>query len=130
MVKINGQEVEWKKFPDGWYLTDVQYHVLWKNEDTGAMFILIKIPEGGVHELVHKHTQSDQMVFGLSGSMIRGGRLLTAGEGNYNFGYSPKGVYHGPPKESEITQELILLQYYDGPPTRINEGETVELTLE
>jgi hypothetical protein len=130
MVKVNGKEVEWKKFPEGWYLTNVKYHVLWKNEDTGAMFILIKIPVGGLHELIHTHPQADQMVFGLTGCMIRGGRSLSIGECHYTFGHSSKGKYHGPPKESEITQETIMLQYYDGPPTRINEGETIELTLE
>ena len=132
MVKINGQEVEWKKFPDGWYLTDVQYHLLWKNEDTGAMFILIKIPKGGSHELYHMHPQADQMGFGLSGSMIRDGTLMTAGEGNYTFGYRPKGKLHGPPIGSklEVTEEAIILQYFDGPPTKLNEGETEELTLE
>jgi len=132
MVKINGQEVEWKKFPDGWFLTDVQYHVLWKNEDTGAMFILIKIPKGGAHELHHMHPQADQMGFGLSGSMVRDGTLMTAGEGDYTFRYNLKGKFHGPPIGSklEVTEEAIILQYFDGPPTKLNEGETEELTLE
>ena len=130
MVKINGQDVEWKKFPEGWYLTDVQYHTLWKDKDTGAMFILIKIPAGGTHELIHTHPQANQMIFGLSGSMVRGSNLITAGEGNYTFGYSLKGNSHGPPMGSKITQELVVLQYFDGPPTKYNEGETIELTLE
>ena len=132
MVKINGKDVEWKKFPEGWYLTDVQYHILWKNEDTGAMFILIKIPVGGIHELYHTHPKADQMIFGLSGSMIRDGTTVTVGEGSYFFQYSAKGTPHGPQREStrETTKECIALQYFDGPPTKINEGETTELTLE
>jgi len=85
MVKINGQEVEWKKFPEGWFLTDVQYHLLWKNNETEAMFILIKIPKGDAHELHHMHPQADQMGFGLSGSIIRDGTLITAREGDYTF---------------------------------------------
>ena len=39
MVKVNGQDVEWEDAPQGWYLTDVMMHVLWKNEDTGTMFV-------------------------------------------------------------------------------------------
>ena len=133
MVKINGQEVEWKKFPEGWYLTDVQYHVLWKNENTGAMFLLLKIPVGSVQELPHTHPQADQMGFLFTGEAIGDdGNLIVLGDGNYRFAYRPKGTSHGPPKGSKqkITKEVISLQYYDGPPTRINEGEIVELTLE
>ncbi len=132
MVNVNGQKVEWKQFPEGWYLTDVQYHVLWKNEDTGAMFVLIKVPLGGTHELPHTHPQADQMLFGLSGSMVRDGRLVTAGEDNYIFGFNPKGTSHGPPigSKTEVTNEIILLQYFDGPPTKLNNGETTELILE
>ena len=59
--KVNVEEVEWETFPEGWYLTDVQYHILWKNEDTGAMFLLLKVPVGGVAELPHTHPQADQM---------------------------------------------------------------------
>jgi hypothetical protein len=130
--KVNVEEVKWETFPEGWYLTDVQYHVLWKNENTGAMFILIKIPVGGTHELHHTHPQAGQMGFGLSGSLVRNGRLITAGEGNYTFGYPPKGTSHGPPvgSKTEITNEIIILQYFDGPPTKLSEGETTELTLE
>ena len=29
--KVKVEEVEWKSFPEGWYLTDVQYHVLWED---------------------------------------------------------------------------------------------------
>jgi hypothetical protein len=106
--------------------------VLWKNNETGAMFILIKIPKGGAHELHHMHPQADQMGFGLSGSMIRGGTLITAGEGEYTFGYRPKGNFHGPHIGSkvEVTEEIVILQYFDGPPTKLNVGETEELTLE
>ena len=53
MVKINGNEVGWKMFPEGWFLTDVQYHLLWKNNETGAMFILIKIPKGDQRITTH-----------------------------------------------------------------------------
>ena len=60
------------------------------------------------------------------------GNLIVFDDGNYMFSYRPKGTSHGPPKGSKIkiTKEVISLQYYDGPPTRLNEGETVELKLE
>ena len=133
MVNVNGQKVEWKQFPEGWYLTDVQYHILWKNEDTGAMFLLLKVPVGGVAELPHTHPQADQMGFVLSAKAIRDdGTTMSYGESNYSFGYRPKDITHGPRKGSKIkfTQETIVLQYFDGPPTKLNEGETKELTLE
>ena len=96
------------------------------------MFILIKIPEGDAHELHHMHPQANQMGFGLSGCIVRDGTLITAGEGDYTFRYNPKGKSHGPPIGSkiEVAEETIFLQYFDGPPTKLNEGETEELTLE
>ena len=133
MVKVNGQEIEWKKFPDGWYITDVKYHVLWKNEDTGAMFLLIKMPVGGVAELPHTHPQADQMGFGLSGEGVRDdGTMIKFEEGNYSFRYRLKGKTHGPRMGSKmkVTKESIILQYFDGPPTKHNEGENIELVLE
>ncbi len=73
------------------------------------------------------------MGFGLSGIMVRdNGSETIAGEGNYVFGYRPKGTSHGPPVGSkvDVTKEVIIMQYFNGPPTKLNEGETTELILE
>jgi hypothetical protein len=133
MVQVNGKEIDWTPFPEGWYLTDVQYHVLWKNDDTGAMFVLVKIPEGGVFELPHTHPQADQMHFMLSGEGIRDdGKQMVFGEGQYSFGFRTKGTTHGPPRDSKlkVTKTGIMLQYFSGPPTKRNDGETEEHQFE
>jgi hypothetical protein len=130
MVNINGKDVHWTPFPEGWFLTDVKYHVLWKNNDTGATFMLVKIPVGGVFEFPHTHPRANQMGFPLSGEAERedGGKTIF-GEGKHNFSYRTKGTTHGPPSTLKITKEIILFSYYDGPPTKLSEGETEELTL-
>ena len=111
---------------------NVQYHVLWENKDTGAKFVLLKIPKGGVWELPHSHPQANQAAFVLSGESVgEDGTRFSWGEGDYGFSYRPKEIVHGPRKGSgmKVTEDCIILQYFDGPPTKLNEGETEELTL-
>lgn len=136
MVKINGKDVEWKDTPKGWYLIDdVKWNCLWKDEETGATFILLKFPKGeGATELPHTHPHANQMGSVLSGEFFQlpDGALRTLGEGNYSFRYSPKEETHGPEKGSKMKflKETIILQYFDGPATKLNEGETKEIVLE
>ena len=132
MVEVNGKEIDWTPFPKGWFLTDVKYHILWKNEETGATFMLVNVPKGGIFELPHTHPQADQMGFALSGEGLRNGKPMKFGEGLYTFGYRPKWMVHGPPKGTtmKITKAGVILQYFNGPPTKRNEGETKEVTLD
>lgn len=133
MITINNQKVEWQDAPKGWFLTDVKMHVLWQHPETGAMFVLIKVPKGSVWELPHRHPQANQMGFTLLGQAeLPNGSKLEYGDGKYSFEYRPKGTTHGPPKGStmKITEDAIALQYYDGPPTKIFEGETRERPLD
>lgn len=132
-IKINSREIDWKKYPPGWYLTDVEYNVLWKNEETGAMLILIKVPAGGVHELPHSHPDANQLAFILSGEIItEKGETITYGEGNYGFSARLKGQAHGPRIGStqKVTKESYMLQYFDGPPSKLNTGETKKLAID
>jgi hypothetical protein len=135
MVTINGKEVEWHDTPKGWYLIDgVKWHCLWKDDTTGAMFILLKFPKGeGTTELPHTHPHANQMGCVLSGDLeLPNGMRRTFGDGNYSFRYSPKEEVHGPQRGAtmKILEETIILQYFDGRATKLNEGESDEITLE
>jgi 2,4'-dihydroxyacetophenone dioxygenase len=123
MVKINGKDVEWEDAPKGHYLTDVKEKVLWKDERTGAMLAIRKIPKGGIHENPHKHPQANHWVFGLSGEMkYPDGTLLSISEDDYFFLYAPKGDVHGGgPKGTRFTTDCIVLMYFDGPQTKVSE---------
>ena len=52
-IKVNNQDIEWEDMPEGFYLTDVKQHILWRDDETGAHFALVKFPVGGAHELPH-----------------------------------------------------------------------------
>ena len=132
-LMVNKEEIEWKPFPDGWYITDVKYHVLWENPETGATLVLIKIPKGSVWEFPHSHPRSNQMGVSLSGKTVNeDGSTVSWGENNYGFFYNPKGPVHGPRKGSKrkVIEDWVILQYFDGPPTKINEGETKEISMD
>jgi hypothetical protein len=97
------------------------------------MFLLVKMPVGSTPEVSHTHPQANHIGFPLSGEVVRDdGSIMSFGEGNYSFNYYPKGSAHGPPEGSkmQITKEAIVLQYFDGTPTKLIEGETTELPLE
>jgi hypothetical protein len=119
MVTVNGKEIHWIDAPKDWYLTDIKFHVLWKNEETGAMFVLVKYPVSDDRwELPHTHG-SNQFGFVLSGEWERpDGTRSSWSESNYGFGVRRKGDVHGPPKGMKVNKETIILQYFDGPSTK------------
>ena len=131
---INIDDVEWDETPKDWYMRPVKWKVLWKNDVTDAMFVLLKVPKGeGALELPHRHPQANQMGFILSGELeLPNGTRRTFGDGRYNFRYSPQALQHGPKKGAtmKLTQDVVVLQYFDGPVTKLNEGETKAITLE
>jgi quercetin dioxygenase-like cupin family protein len=119
-VKMNGKDVEWEDPPKGDFLTDVKIKVLWRDEKTGAYFRLIKIPVGIDHELRHIHPEASHWSFIVSGEAeLANGTKMTASEDNYLFMYNPKGEEHGL-KGIKYTKEFVVLQYFDGPPTRVS----------
>jgi 2,4'-dihydroxyacetophenone dioxygenase len=123
MMKVNGKEVEWKDTPEGQYLTDVKEQVLWKDEKTGAMLALRKIPKGGPHEAVHIHPDASHWMFLFSGVVeYPDGRKLSVSENDYFFLLAPKGESHGGlPEGAKITQDFIGLWFFDGPQTKVSE---------
>ncbi len=67
MVKINGREVEWEKAPN--FVNNVQRKVLWKDEKTGALFAIYRIPKGleSKEPVPHFHPNANQFRFNISG---------------------------------------------------------------
>jgi hypothetical protein len=123
MIKVNGKEVEWQNTPKGHYLSDVKEHVLWKDESTGAMLALRKIPVGGLHEHPHIHPDASHWMFLLSGEAVYpDGSTLSCSENDYIFMFAPRGKKHGGgPAGLKFTKEFIGLWYFDGPQTKISE---------
>jgi hypothetical protein len=119
-MRMNGKEVEWEDPPKGDFLTDVKIKVLWRDEKTGAHFRLLKIPLGGASELAHVHPEANQWNFMVSGEAERpDGTKMTASEDNYLFWYIPKGQKHAQ-QPLRTVKEIIRLQYFDGPSTKIS----------
>ena len=117
MVKINSKEVEWKRHPN--HINNVQRHVLWKNEQTGAMLAIIKIEKGElVKQPPHSHPHANQFTIQLSGCTQRpDGRQSSFKEGDYGFRYYPKNEKHaGITKGGAIVlEDRINLEFFDGP---------------
>ncbi|MBD3206594.1 hypothetical protein GF319_09675 [Candidatus Bathyarchaeota archaeon] len=115
MVKLNGEEVEWKKAPN--FENNVQRKIIWKDEESGALFALMKIPKGTlIEDLPHCHPKSGQITFHLSGEAVfPDGSKLSIGKDDYRFSYCPKGEMHGHLKKgSKILEDIIYLHYWDG----------------
>ena len=111
MKLVDAKTLEWEEPPRGYYLTDVKQKVLWEDEKTGAMVVLLKFPPG-VADKVHSHPEANQFVFGLSGEIEIDGGSTAPVEGI--FAHFPKGENHG---ASMCKEETTLLFYWDGPPT-------------
>ena len=122
MMKVNDKDIEWKDTPKGHYLTDVKEHVIWKDDKTGAMLALRKIPVGGVHEHPHTHPDANHWMFLLSGeAKDADGSTISCSENNYIFMFAPKGETHGGgPEGRRFTKEIIGLWYFDGPQTKVS----------
>ena len=116
MVKVNGIEVEWNKAPN--FVNNIQRQILWKNEQTGASFAILKAPEGVyVEQYPHCHPNSNQFTFRLSGEMeLPDGTRISLQEDEYDFSYCPKNEEHGTvPKGTKVLKDIVYIQYWDGP---------------
>lgn len=126
MVKINGKEVEWERHPN--HINNVQRHVLWNNEQTGAMLAIIRIEKGElIEQPPHSHPHANQYTFQVSGKMeLPNGDQISYKEDDYGFRYYPKNEKHaGIPKEGvKVLEDRINLEFFDGPDDWDNkEGE-------
>jgi hypothetical protein len=106
MSTIIVDELEWEDPPRGYYLTDVKQKVLWKNEETGATWVLLKFPPG-IADKLHTHPDANQFVYLLSGEI--GGREL----GGKIASVQLKGNQHG---QANFTKESLALFFWDGSP--------------
>ena len=111
MKLVDAKTLEWEDPPRGYYLTDVKQKVLWEDEKTGAMVVLMKFP-AGVADKIHSHPKANQFIYGLSGEIELGDGSKASVEGI--FFHILKGEKHGAAK---FTEEPTLLFYWDGPPT-------------
>ena len=116
MIKINGKEVEWERAPN--FVNDVQRHVLWKDERTGAMFAILRSQKGEyIEQPPHSHPHANQFTLRLSGKMVLpNGTQSSFKEGEYGFGYCPKNEKHGAtPEGVKVLEDMIWIHYWDGP---------------
>ena len=105
------EELEWEDPPRGYYLSNVKQKLLWKNEETGATWVLMKFPKG-VADKLHTHPEANQFFFPLSGEVeMEDGRILEL-KGNLTS-IELKGQKHG---RTNFTKETIALHFWDGPP--------------
>ena len=64
--------------------------------------------------------------------MLENGKTVSYSEGSYGFSSRPRGEVHGPQLGStqRFTRDGYMLQYFDGPPSKLNKGETKKLTMD
>lgn len=102
---LHADELEWRAKT----LKGVFEKPLWRDPETGASIVLIRIDRGvGIPE-AHLHA-ANQFMYCLSGryEYLPTGRVLTAG----SFYWNPKGNVHGPTLAHEDT---VFLEIFDGP---------------
>ena len=117
MVKVNGKDVEWERAPN--FVNNIQRKVLWKDEQTGASFAILRIPKGAysLEQAPHSHPYANQFTFRLSGEIeLPDGTRIAVSEGDYGFDYCPKDKKHGSmQKVTKVLKDFVYLHYWDGP---------------
>jgi quercetin dioxygenase-like cupin family protein len=104
-------ELKWEDPPRGYYLADVKQKLLWKDEETGATWAMIKFPEG-IADKRHTHPEANQYSFFLRGEVERGDNNVIELNGKV-ASIQEKGNPHG---RTNFTKETIALFFWDGPP--------------
>ena len=109
IIMVNSNGLEWEDPPRGYYLTDVKQKVLWKDEEIGAQWVLMKWPVG-VLDKKHTHPEANQYMFALEGEaeLPNGVKVPIKNL----FTYTKKELEHG---ETKLTKESLVLFYWDGP---------------
>jgi len=109
LVKVNGKDVEWDRAPN--FVNNIQRKVLWKDEQTGATFAILKAPKGVyIEQVSHSHPYSNQFTFRLSGEIkLLDGTRISNSEDDYGFGYCPKNEKHGDSTSSTSITGMDLM---------------------
>ena len=117
MVKINRKEVEWKRHPN--HINNVQRHVLWEDDQTGAKLVIVRIEKGElIEQPPHSHPNANQYTFQLSGKVeLPDGSQSSFGQGDYGFRFYPKNEKHAgiKIKGAKVIEERFNLEFFDGP---------------
>jgi hypothetical protein len=110
---FNVEALPWEDTPPGLFFTDVKRKVLWTNEETSAILVLLKA-QPGIIEPLHYHPQANKWAYFLSGEieLPDGTPMPVSGL----CGFIPKGELHTSPK---VRKESIVLCYFDGPRTKV-----------
>ncbi len=95
------EDLEWKDPPRGYYISDKKQKTLSVDEETGATWVLMKLPPG-LLDKKHTHPKANQLVYPVSGPM--GGKGVSV---------TKKGEVHG---GAVIKEEMMVLFYWDVPP--------------
>lgn len=110
----NAQEIKWTDAPKNMYLTDVKEKILWYNEETGAIMVLMKLPPG-LYAVPHIHPQANQWAYGLEGEVEHpNGKKQSVKDA---FGFLPKGALE---PGTIISKETLTIIYWDGPRSQID----------
>jgi hypothetical protein len=116
LVKVNGEEVEWDRAPN--FVNNIQRKVLWRNEKTGAMFVILRAPKGvHIEQKPHSHPKANQFTLMLSGEAeFPDGTHVSFSEDDYFFRYNSKNEEHGAlPDGVKVLKDQIWIHYWDGP---------------
>ena len=92
MVKVNCKEVKWDRAPN--FVNNIQRKVLWRDEKTGAMFVILRAPAGTyLEQKPHNHPKANQFTLILSGEAENpDGSRVSFSEDDYFFRYNPKSA--------------------------------------
>jgi hypothetical protein len=110
----NAQDIEWTDAPKDMYLTDVKEKILWNDEETGAIMVLMKLPPG-LYAFPHIHPQANQWAYGLEGEGEHPNGKKESLKGIFTF--LPKGALE---LGSIISKETLAIIYWDGPRSQID----------
>ena len=110
---FNIADIPWEDTPPGLFFGNAKRKVLWTNEATGALLVLLK-GGPGISEPLHYHPHANKWAYILAGEYeLPDGTPLPAQD---TYFFIPKGELHISPK---IRKEVLVLCYFDGPRTKV-----------
>jgi len=108
MEFFNPEDIPWEPYIiKGEDLNSVLCKVLSKDEETGAITLLIKYPKGFKMPALSCHTVTEE-IFIVKGRITMEGKKYSKGY----YAFRPVGMIHG---DMDVLEETILLILYSGP---------------